>query len=119
MDLVLDPVGGALRAQSLDVLSPLGCLIVLGNASGETDVLQSSNDLWLGNKGVIGFNLGGLSREAPNQVAEAAREALGMVARGELHTDTTSVLPLEQAIEAHRRLEQRTTTSKLVLRISD
>ena len=119
VDLVLDPVGGVLRAQSLEVLSPLGCLVLLGNASGEADVPQSSNTLWLGNKGVIGFNLGGLSREAPNQVADAAQKALSMVARGELRTDTTDVLPLEQVVEAHHRLEQRKTPGKLILRLSD
>lgn len=106
-----------MRAQSLEVLSPLGYLVLLGNASGEADVPQSSNNLWLGNKGIIGFNLGGFSQEASSQVADAAQKALNMVARGELRTDTMEVLPLDQAVEAHYRLEQRNITGKLVLRL--
>ncbi len=118
VDLVLDPVGGTLRAKSLDVLSSFGCLVLLGNASGEADVPQSSNNLWLRNKGVIGFNLGGLSREAPNRVADAAQKALSLVAHGKLRTDKTEVLPIEQAVEAHRRLEQRKNMGKLILRLN-
>jgi NADPH:quinone reductase-like Zn-dependent oxidoreductase len=117
VDLVLDPVGGLLRKESLDVLRPFGRLVVLGSASGSADVPVSSNSLWLNNQGVLGFSLGGLSVDAPDEVAAAGKEALGMIARGEIQAEATDVLPLEQAGIAHRQLEQRLTTGKLVLRL--
>jgi NADPH:quinone reductase-like Zn-dependent oxidoreductase len=52
---VLDPVGGDMRRLSHEVLRPFGQLVVLGNAGGQPDVLQSTNDLWVKNQAVAGF----------------------------------------------------------------
>jgi len=38
------------------------------------------------------------------------------VARGAVRVDVTDVLPLDQAAEAHRRIEARAVRGKLVLR---
>lgn len=119
VDIVLDQVGGAIRTQSLDVLRPLGRLVVLGNASNADDVPQSSNGLWFTNKAVMGCTLGSLFQVEPELTGSIAREAMGMVFRGEVDTKVTDIYPLEQAAEAHRRLEQRATTGKLVLRVAD
>lgn len=117
VDIVVDQVGGKARLESLELLRPLGRLVVMGNASNAEDVSLSSNTLWFSNKAVLGFNLGALSATRPDLVVPAARAALQLVATGQIRIDVTDVLPLEQAAEAHRRIEQRSTTGKLVLRI--
>ncbi|WP_433444901.1 zinc-binding dehydrogenase [Nonomuraea sp. CA-141351] len=37
-DIVVDMVGGAVRRTSLDLLTPMGQMVVMGNASGAEDV---------------------------------------------------------------------------------
>lgn len=59
-----------MRKQSLEVLRPLGQLALVGNASGEEDVMHS-------------FTLGGYSDSNPVETEIAAREALSMLARKE------------------------------------
>ena len=103
--------------ESLGILRSLGRLVVMGNASNAEDVSVSSNTLWFANKAVLGFNLAALSSAFPERVASAAHAALQLVAQGKVRIDVTDVLPFEQAAEAHRRIEQRATTGKLVLQV--
>ena len=89
-----------MRKQSLEVLRPLGQLVIVGNASGEEDVLHSYNQIWFSNKQFAGFTLGGYSDSNPVETGKAAREALGMLARKEIHAEIQGVYPLENAAEA-------------------
>lgn len=114
---VFDPVGGNMRKQSLEVLRPLGQLVVVGNASGEEDVIHSYNQIWFSNKQFAGFTLGGYSDSNPVETGKAAREALGMLARKEIHAEIQGVYPLENAAEALALLEAKNTVGKLVLQM--
>ncbi|NEW09000.1 zinc-binding dehydrogenase [Paenibacillus sp. SYP-B3998] len=114
---VFDPVGGNMRKQSLEVLRPLGQLVVVGNASGEEDVIHSYNQIWFSNKQFAGFTLGGYSDSNPVETGKAAREALGMLARKEIHAEIQGVYPLENAAEALALLEKKNTVGKLVLQM--
>ncbi|GAA0253230.1 quinone oxidoreductase family protein [Cryptosporangium japonicum] len=111
-DVVVDMVGGP--ARRLDLLAPLGRLVVLGNASDALDVAVSANRLWLSSTAVLGFNLAAVSAHRPAEVGAALRRAVRAVAAGELRVDVEA-LPFDAAAEAHRRIEAGTTTGKLVL----
>lgn len=113
-DVVVDPVGGALRERGLHLLAPLGRLLVVGNASGADDHLVGANRLWLANAGVIGLNVGGLLAAEPDRAGPLARAAVELVASGVVRAPVT-VLPLGRAAEAHRLLESRAVTGKIVL----
>lgn len=117
VDVVVDPVGGLMREASLRLLKPLGRLIAMGNASDAKDVKQSLNELWFTSKTVSGFNLQLLSMTAPQLVAESARKALALVASGKVKVDVTGIMPLHEAGEAHRQIEDRKSTGKLVLEV--
>ena len=117
IDIVIDQVGGSARTEGLDLLRQFGRLVVMGNASGAEDVALSANTLWFTNKAVLGFNLQALTLDYPDRTAGAVQQALQRVARGEIRVDVTGILPLERATEAHRLIEQRATTGKLVLQI--
>jgi len=117
IDIVLDPAGEPTRSQSLSILAPFGRLIVFGNASGQPAVPVSPNDLLSNNRAVMGYSLRSLSRSAPHILANTAHKAFELLVNGELHIDITSTLPLEQAAEAHRLIESRESTGKIVLRI--
>lgn len=115
IDIVLDPAGEPTRSQSLSILAPFGRLIVFGNASGQPAVPLSPNDLLINNRAVMGYSLSSLSRSVPHILASTARKALDLIANGEIRIDITSTIPLEQAAEAHRLIENRGSTGKLVL----
>jgi NADPH2:quinone reductase len=114
-DVVLDPSGERVRSQSLGVLAPFGRLVVFGNASERPEVPLSPNALLAENKAVMGYSMSTLFTSAPESLATTARQALALVATGRIRIDTTAILPLEQAAPAHHRMEERTTTGKVLL----
>jgi NADPH:quinone reductase len=65
----------------------------------------------------MGYSIGSLSSSAPHLVAATARQTLDLIAHSQVKIDITDILPLEQAGEAHRRLESRETMGKLLLRV--
>ena len=113
-DIVIDMVGGAARQASLDLLGPLGRLVVMGNASGAADVGISANELWFSNKTVSGFNLAAFSATHPAKAGEALGRALQAASEGKLRTKVET-MPLDLAADAHRQIESGSTTGKLVL----
>jgi NADPH2:quinone reductase len=114
IDVIVDPVGGPLRAESLKVLAPLGRLLAVGNASGTPGVPIGANELWLSNAGILGFNVGGLLASDPERGSVAARRALELVAAGRIAIGQTTV-PLDRAAEAHRLLEAGGLSGRVIL----
>jgi NADPH2:quinone reductase len=93
--------------------------VIFGSSGGSVDnpialPEKASNVV---NKAIMGYSIGALAQSAPHLVAQTAREALPLIANGHVRIDITDILPLEQAGEAHRRLESRATTGKLLLRV--
>jgi NADPH:quinone reductase len=118
VDVVLDSIGGKVTRESLEILRPMGRLVVFGNAAGSNRVSFSNFDLWSQNKSVLGFSISKLSHAAPDRVASIARQALELVAQQHIQIDVTQILPLSQASEAHKLLESRHTTGKLLLQVA-
>jgi NADPH2:quinone reductase len=117
-DIGVDKVGGPARRSGLDLLAPMGRLVVMGNASGADDVGIPANELWFTNKTVSGFNLAAFSATFPHDAGHALRRAVAAAATGELRVQVET-LPLHEAAEAHRRIESGTTTGKLVLEVGE
>jgi NADPH2:quinone reductase len=119
VDIVLEALGEPIRSQSLSLLAPFGRLVIFGSASGNFDnpmaLPEQANNVV--NKAIMGYSIGALARSAPQLIGQTAREALPLIANGHVRIDITDILPLEQAGEAHRRLESRATTGKLLLRV--
>jgi NADPH2:quinone reductase len=115
--IVIDPVGGPLRAAGLAMLRPLGRLIAVGHASDEADAPTSPTDLWLGNQAILGLNIGALAGADPQRFANAARTTIDLAARGALRVDIDRTYALEEVAEAHRRLESRLATGVVLLRV--
>jgi NADPH:quinone reductase-like Zn-dependent oxidoreductase len=116
VDAVFDPVGGETRARSLELLRPLGQIVALGNASGG-ELAHQSNEIWLGNQSIAGFNLGAYAMYDPVGVGQAAREALQLLASREVRSEVHGIYPMDNASEAHRLLESGQTTGKLILQM--
>ncbi len=114
VDLVLEMSGGAIFAESLRALAPFGRVVAYGQAGPEPGQLQATT-LLPQNQSLTGFYLGGWFAHRPREAGAALRELAGLVASGQVKALVSEVLPLSQAAEAHRRLEGRRTTGKIVL----
>jgi NADPH:quinone reductase len=113
-DVVVDPVGGQLRTDTLQVIAPMGRMLLVGNASGDWQHTVQTNALWVGNLAVLGFSVGSYLPAHPEQAHPAAEAALKAVSQG-LVDIRTQTLPLAQAAEAHRRLESGTVGGRILL----
>jgi NADPH:quinone reductase-like Zn-dependent oxidoreductase len=91
--------------------------VVFGNSSGSPAVSVESLALWVQNATSMGYAIGTLAASVPQVVARQARAALALVAENHVRIDVTDVLPLSKTREAHRRLEGRMTTGKLLLSV--
>lgn len=118
VDIVLNARGEPTRSQSLNVLAPLGRLVVFGDAAGNPEKLISPNELWHTNKAVVGYSITSLSKSTPHLLAIMAQQALHLMADGALKLVISETLPLEQAAEAHRRIEARSHVGKLLLQVT-
>lgn len=114
VDVVYDGVGRSTFDQSLRCLRPRGMMVSYGNASGPVApfaplVLSTLGSLYLTRPKLADYTA---TRE---ELLMRAMDVLGAVARGELTVHVHDVLPLERAADAHRLLESRATSGKLLL----
>lgn len=113
VDLILESVGGATTTGCVACWAEGGRMVVYGKASGETGFIPG-DQLLFGNRSVFGLAVGlviedeFLMRTAMDHIVDAYED-------GQLKIHVGLTLPLSQAAEAHRQLEQRKTCGKIVL----
>ncbi|HXG76205.1 MAG TPA: zinc-binding dehydrogenase [Gaiellaceae bacterium] len=114
VNVVFDPVGGELLPQLLQKLRPLGTALAIGYAGG---LWQEVSPAWLvgRNIGVHGFYLGRLLSLDPELVRQAGEDVLRLWEGGVVRPVVGHELPLAQAGEAHRLVEERRSRGKVVL----
>ena len=111
LDAVFDSVGRATQADSLAVLGLYGQLVFFGESSGSPPPIHP-DELYARNLRVSSF---WLAADPPERWDAARRELQELVSTGELRITVGETLPLAEAADAHRRLEQRQTQGKLIL----
>jgi NADPH2:quinone reductase len=116
VDVVYDSVGKTTFDKSLRSLRPRGLLALYGQSSGpvppfDPGELAKRGSLFLTRPTLAHYNLDRA------EILTRARDVLTWMERGEIEVKIERVLPLEQAAEAHRLLESRKTSGKLVLTI--
>ncbi|MFH8560284.1 zinc-binding alcohol dehydrogenase family protein [Streptomyces sp. NPDC017988] len=118
VDLALDPVGGDTFRQSMAALATFGRLVSFGNASGAEPWRVGQPELFPGAHTVSAFSILTLAQSAPEALRTLAGRAFRLVADGTVTLPVTAEFPLSEAAEAHRLMGGRTTTGKLLLRVS-
>ncbi|MET9548160.1 zinc-binding dehydrogenase [Streptomyces sp. NPDC006627] len=118
VDLALDPVGGDTFRQSLAALATFGRLVSFGNASGAEPWRVGQPELFPGAHTISAFSILTLAQSAPEALRVLAGRAFRLVADGTVTLPVTAEFPLSEAAEAHRLMGGRTTTGKLLLRVS-
>lgn len=114
VQVVYDGVGKATVARGLDALAPLGMMVSFGNASGPVDPIDP---LALSRKGSLFLTRPTLGHYVAERaiLERRAGDVLGAVADGSLRVRIDRAYPLAEAAEAHRALQARQTTGKLLL----
>jgi NADPH2:quinone reductase len=113
VDVVLETAGGDIVGQALDAMAPFGRMVFLGQSSGESAAIDPWR-LTVTNHTVTGFYIGAYTTD-PELTVSTLMELIGLVTDGTVALQVGTVLPLSQAAEAHRLLEGRKTTGKVVL----
>lgn len=113
-NLIIESVGGGIASDCIQCWAPGGRMVIFGKASGKS-AMVSGDDLLFGNRSVHGLALG-IVIENETLMREAMDRLVEWVASGQLCLHVGQVYPLRDAAEAHRDLEGRKTTGKLVLK---
>lgn len=114
VEVVYDSVGRTTFEKSLDCLKPRGMLVLYGQSSGPVESLDPQILNWKGSLFLTRPSLAHYtaSRE---ELRERAGAILGWMREGRLDVRIDREIPLEQAADAHRALEGRETTGKVLL----
>ena len=113
VDLALDAVGGAVLTNSIDLLAPLGRAVVYGAASG--DLVEVPIRSLFGLKTVTGFSLLAWRAARPEQAHADVASVAELFRDGKLRAFVHATLPLAEAADAHRLLEDRSTIGRVLL----
>jgi len=113
VDLILDATGGEILRNSFSCLAPFGRLISYGNPSGGSTSIEAFT-LVNNNHILQGFGLASYFVK-PDLMQEAYQYLFSQAATGKLKVHIGQTFPLKDAAEAHRQMENRKTTGKIVL----
>ncbi len=116
MHVVYDSVGQSTFMKSLDCLRPRGMMVSFGNASGPVTefsplVLSQKGSLFLTRPTLANYSA------TPEELDWRANDVLNWIGQGKLKLHIHNVYSLSEAAQAHRDLEGRKTTGKLLLRV--
>ena len=116
MHVVYDSVGQSTFMQSLDCLRPRGMMVSFGNSSGPVAnfaplILSQKGSLFLTRPTLASYTA------TPDELDWRANDVLNWIGQGKLKLHIHKTYPLAEAAQAHRDLEGRKTTGKLLLRV--
>lgn len=114
IDVVYDSVGKTTFDKGLNLLRPRGIMVLFGGSSGAVAPLDP---LVLTQKGSLFLTRPSLNHYVMTtaELRERAGAVFGMIRDGKLKLRIEHVYPLAEAQRAHRELEARQTTGKLLL----
>ena len=118
VDVVYDSVGKTTFDKSLACLRPRGMMVLFGQSSGpvgafDPQILNTRGSVFLTRPSLAHHML---SRE---ELLWRAGDVFTAIERGQLVLRIDRVFPLAEAAAAHRALESRGTTGKLIFKTSD
>jgi NADPH2:quinone reductase len=114
VDLILDAVGSTTFDKGLSCLAPFGHLISFGRAGGGRPEPLNLFRLFDKSTKVSGFTLYTVAA-VPDVMRRGIDESFKLIGQGKVKLLVGKSFPLAQAAEAHRFMESRQSTGKLVL----
>jgi NADPH:quinone reductase len=111
VDVIYDPVGGAMAEDAAGSLARNGRHLAVGFASGRWPTL-APHDLVLSNSSLVGVFAGGQSAAELDEIHRALSR---LIAEGKLRNAITATPAFDELPDALQRLADRSTIGKLVL----
>lgn len=116
VDVIYDSVGQATFMKGLDALKPCGLMASFGQSSGPVApfdilLLSSKGSLYV-TRPTLGNHIGA------EEIARSTSDIFSWIAEGKLKLRIDHVYKLTEAAQAHRDLEGRKTTGKLILEVN-
>jgi NADPH2:quinone reductase len=114
VDVVYDSVGKTTFEKGLNILRPRGYMVLYGGSSGP---VPPFDPIQLSQKGSLFVTRPSLGNylATRKELEQRADAVFGMIASGKLKVRIEHLYPLQEAPRAHRDLEGRKTTGKLLL----
>lgn len=116
VDVVIDPVGGALFDASLRAVNWRARMVIVGFASGAIPQIPA-NILLVKNVAAIGFWWGDYRHRRPDQMDRSIAAITEWWKGGKLHPHISHVLALEQVTDAMNLLRRRESKGRVLLEI--
>jgi NADPH2:quinone reductase len=113
VDVIADSLGGEYTATNLDLLAPLGRLVIYGALSGGLPSIPAAGVLGL--RYVTGFGLVGWRAARPALARRDIADAAARVGAGQLRVAVSGTVPLAAASKAHELLEDRTRVGRVLI----
>ncbi len=114
VDIVYDPIGAGVTAESLRCLAWGGRLLILGFLGGEPANIRS-NYLLIKGIEAVGVRIGGLQDNDPALARSNARTLAALAAEGKLRPRISHRFPLDEAAAAVQAVIDRAVIGKAVL----
>ena len=116
VDVIYDSVGRSTFLAGLDVVRPRGMIVLFGQSSGAVDPIDPQ---LLARRGSLYLTRPTLADHTatPEELRSRADDLFSWVASGQVSVRVGAEFPLEAAADAHRALEGRRTTGKVLLRV--
>lgn len=119
VDVALDTVGPAVFRATIPAMAVYGDLVTILDPGADLDLSEARNrNLRISLELMLTPQLKGLPDALAHQ-GEILRECAALFDAGKLRIHVAETFPLEQAVEAHRRLEQGGTIGKIVLTLGE
>lgn len=115
-DLILDSVAGETFSRSVSCLADFGRIVVFGQSGGEPGTVDTTR-LFKTNRSVLGYSSGHRRRHRPEELRPVVERFLDLLRSGSVRVDIGASFPLEQAADAHRLVESRSSTGKVLLQV--
>jgi NADPH2:quinone reductase len=116
VDLFLDPVAGVGFADHLDLLAPVGMLVMYGLIGGypPDTVFRAQRDRFGRSPAIRLFSVHAYDHQ-PEVSVEHFTKLMAMILDGRIKPAIFAELPLDMAIEAHKLIDEGVVTGKIIL----
>ncbi|MEN1969059.1 zinc-binding dehydrogenase [Lentibacillus sp. N15] len=115
-NIIFDSVAGEVTSKSLACLALYGTLVQFGNSSGKAGTFKTS-DVHSSCRNIKGFSLGTTRKHDPARLAPVAAHVLDLFTANKVSIPIAQIFKLRDASLAHRLMESRNYTGKILLKI--
>lgn len=118
VDVIYDPVGGDQFQSALSAARPEARVLPIGFASGSIPLIRA-NIIMVKNINIVGFYIGGYKKFKPEVLADCFNRLLELCSKKTISPHISNIFPLSEANEALDLIRNRSTTGKVVIRVSN